>query len=95
MKKITFEGELTGAEILEKNPNLTGLDLNATYNYVQGEKLFDRKIECEINRVFSNEEKQEQTNLERKQELIKLMIEANALRDDVAWQLAKDEYDLL
>lgn len=31
----------------------------------------------------------------KKQELIQLMIEANALRDDVAWQQYKDEYDLI
>ena len=46
-----------------------------------------------IDYVPTPEELQEQLNTKRKQELIKLMIEANALRDDVAWLEYKTEYE--
>jgi hypothetical protein len=56
MKKIIFEGILTGAEILEMNPNLTGLELEVSYSYIQGEKMFGNKIECEISTIRTEQE---------------------------------------
>lgn len=38
---------------------------------------------------------QSELDNERKAELVVEMERANALRDDVAWQAAKDEYDAL
>lgn len=55
---------------------------------IEIEKIEQLKIQEEKN-IVENQKKQ------RKKELILLMTEANALRDDVAWSNYKAEYDTL
>lgn len=54
--KVTHKGVFTGKEVMDLNPNLTGLDLEAEYNYTQGTKMYGNKIECELYRINSIEE---------------------------------------
>lgn len=86
---------------------LNGINKITSIRY--GESIVNGEIESELgelgqlmqpNGSFINDpqdeiDRQNALKQARKSELIQLMVEANALRDDAKWQLYKTEYDSL
>lgn len=71
-----------------------------TFDCETGETNVELLSQAEIEQINAFKTEQETISLNslkqtRKAELIQLMNEANALRDDAKWQLYKTEYDSL
>lgn len=98
MKEILFSGILTGEEIVNRNPNKTGLDLNTSYKYNEGCKLFGGDsiensgiIECEATRIKTDEENAIQLYEEEK---ANALADLKQLEDDITLGIAtQEEYD--
>lgn len=55
--KVAFSSDsISGAEILERNPGVLGINLETFYKYKEGTRLFGGKIECEADRILTDEE---------------------------------------